>query len=242
MSAPTRNIGVHLVWERPWTILVVALVLRLAMLPLIEGELHDGVSRVLLARDWLAKPYLLTGTTTWPDLNYLAPAGLIAVTGELYWTTRLGFLFIALTNIPALQLLVSGTLGRRAATIAAWILALNPFHMLLSVSGALSEPAFISAALLALWCVLRFRDDPRCGWVVGAGILVGLATGFRFDGAIWGAILGLVLLIPLGGAVDRVPIRLRVRAFSLLAVLCAIYPVLLLLRWNALYIAAGLTR
>jgi hypothetical protein len=71
--------------------------------------------------------------------------------------------------------------------------------------------------------------------LVGCGTAVNLATLFRFDAVLWGPIAGLLLLVPPGRILPRLTNPAAWRAVALLALVCAIYPICLAIRWHQLH-------
>ena len=212
-----------------------AVLLRLAFLPFFEGGAHDGTHRTLVAWSWLQDPYLIVGQTVWPVLNYLFPAFAILITGEMFWSTSILYLLISVSNIWAIYLLAREALGERSAWVSAVLITINPYHIRCSIDGAMSETPYVTLVLLALYFAFRYRQSKRWRYLFSCGVAVNLATMFRFDAILWGAISGYIIFIPEGKFFPRV---LNPRAWgSLIALgaICAIFPLLLTIRWHQLY-------
>jgi len=216
-------------------LLLLSVVLRLAFLPFFEGEEGDWTHRTILAYEWLRHPSLIEGTTPWPILNYLIPAFAIKVSGELFWSVRVTYLLIALSNIYMLFLLVRELFDERSAVFAALLLAINPYHIRCSLNGAMSEPAYVSFVLLALLLAVRYRETWRVPYLLGAGLAINLATMFRFDAVLWGVIAGYLLLLAPGRILPEVTKRSGWSSVIILGLLCAVYPILVAVRWQQLY-------
>jgi hypothetical protein len=216
-------------------LLLLALLLRLVFLPYFEGDEGDWTHRTVLAYQWLQHPYLIEGTTPWPILNYLVPAVAIKLSGELFWSVRILYLLIALSNIYMLFLLVRELLDDRSAWLAAFLIAINPYHIRCSLNGAMSEPAYVSLVLLALFWAARYRQSSRVPYLLGAGLAINLATMFRFDAALWGAIAGFLLLVPSGRILPDFTRRSAWTSVIILGLVCAVYPIFLSVRWYQLY-------
>ena len=204
-------------------------------MPFFEGDDGDWTGRTIVAYQWLQHPSVLEGTTAWPILNYLIPAFAIKLSGELFWSVRILYLLIALTNIYLLFLLVRELLDERSAWFAALLLAVNPYHIRCSLNGAMSEPPYLSLVLLALLLAVRYRQTPRAPYLFGAGLAINLATMFRFDAVLWGAIAGYLMLVPRGRILPQLTKQSPWIAVIALGLLCAIYPIFLAVRWEQLY-------
>jgi hypothetical protein len=82
----------------------------------------------------------------------------------------------------AVGVLAVGTtylLGRRmygavAATVSSLVLALMPYHVVVS-RQVLLDGLIVPFATLALYCVVRYCDDAEGRWLVSAGAMMGLA-------------------------------------------------------------------
>ena len=223
-------------WTRPGVILVVALAIRLVALWLIEGEVNDGVVRIETAAHWIFESAPTFGRTVWPEGNYVLPGFALLVWREPYWSVRILFALLAVTNVWLVQRVATEAFDRRTGAVAGWILALMPAHLLLSANGATSEVPYISAIFAAIWAVMRYRHAPALRWAVLAGLAVALATTFRNDGVIWGLPLAaaFVLWPPHDASTVRLTPRtiLHLTAFGVCGLL---YVVAVFWQWSRLY-------
>jgi len=213
--------------------LVAAVVVRLLFMVTFEGYVLDQTTRVLDVAHWDHGRYPFFGTRLWPDGNYLLPAVALKLMKGLtpFWSTRWLYLLVALSNIPLLHWVVLRGLGPQAAKWSAWALALSPFHILLSLNGATSEPAYVSAALLGIVAVQSFTREPRIAPLVYAGLAVGLATMFRFDAVLWGPIFAYCAWC---GDDRFFPGRDQMRrwwVWPVVGIFASLYPALLVWRW-----------
>src|SRR5437762_1122642 len=180
----------------PWVtsllvILLVAAILRLAALVGFEGTIQDGVTRVATARAWIFEGIPTFGRTVWPEGNYLLPAAALLLWGDAYWSVRIMYAIVGLTNVWLVYLLGTAVYGRTAGVTAAWVVALMPFHILVSTDVAMSEEPYITFILLALLAIVRYTAKATPWFAAAAGLSVTLATTFRFDGVYWGIPLAL---------------------------------------------------
>src|SRR6266513_1174671 len=93
---------------------------------------------------------------------------------------------VGLTNVWLVYLLGTAVYGRTAGVTAAWVVALMPFHILVSTDVAMSEEPYITFILLALLAIVRYTAKPNPWLAAAAGLSLTLATTFRFDGVYWG--------------------------------------------------------
>jgi hypothetical protein len=222
-------------WTRPAVILAVAALLRLVMLFVLEGDMHDGITRVGYAGSWLFDGVPFFGRTVWPEGNYLLPALGLAIWNEPYWSPRILFALVALTNVW-LVMRVARAAGFDDTTraVAGWVVALMPFHLVLSANAAMSEAPYISCVLAAMWLTIRWRERPAFATAVAAGLVVSGATSFRFDGAVWGLPLAASFVLLRDGQRFKLDAR-TVRDLAGFGVAGLAFIVALYLQWRHLY-------
>ncbi len=173
-------------WAHPALILFVAAFVRLIALLFIEGEVNDGVTRIGTAARWFFAGVPTFGHTVWGEGNYVLPGLALLVWRDPYWSVRILYALLAVTNVWLALTVTRAAFDARAAAVTGWVVALMPFHLLMSANGATSEVPYISLILASVWAVMRYRRDPELRWAVIAGVLLALATTFRYDGVIWG--------------------------------------------------------
>src|SRR6266480_2461819 len=214
-------------------ILLVAAVLRLAALVGFEGTIQDGVSRVGIAKAWIFDAIPTFGRTLWPEGNYLLPAAALLVWEVPYWSVRVLYAIVGLTNVWLVYLLGAAIYGRIAGATAGWIVALMPFHIVVSTDVAMSETPYITFILLALLAIVRYTAKPNPWFAAAAGLSLTLATTFRFDGVYWGIPLALAIAFV---AFSRLTTPAAATRDLLLMSICGLlYPVALFAQWSFLY-------
>jgi hypothetical protein len=212
-------------------LLVIAVSFRLALLPFFEGYVLDQTSRTLSVAAWNDGPYPFLGTQIWPDGNYLL-AWLGLFLGEsLYWSSRWIGLLAALTNVPLIYLLTRREYGHFAGVLAGLAIALSPFHAVVSMNGPTSEPSYISAVLLGLVALQRFVATEQAKYLMFAGLAVGLATTFRFDGVLWGPLFALGASLTPSRTTTRMNLRRIATIWALIGIASSLYPALLVYSW-----------
>jgi 4-amino-4-deoxy-L-arabinose transferase-like glycosyltransferase len=180
-------------------------------------------------RDYDRHARTIAATGHYPESN-VAPAGgpsairppgypyflgaVYALTGDSVTAGRvaqalLGALAVVLTALIALELF-----GRRAALIAGGLAAIFP-PLVMDGMTLFTEPLFVVLVLAAVLAALRWRRDPRLGWVAAAGVATGLALLTRPNAI-------LVLLVLAIAVLDGPWRRLRSWRAPLLLVACAV--------------------
>lgn len=233
MPAAIGGLGDRLVRQSLWSAVIAALVLRAAALLWFEGDLNDGTTRIVTAAAWLAHNASVFGRTVWPEGNYLLPALGLAVWPDLYWCPRILYAIVCLAHVPLVFALGNAAIDRRAGLIAAWVVALMPYHVYVSTDGATSEGPYVALVLLALVLMVRYATSPSVRDAGLAGLSLTLATTFRFDGVIWGSALAASLVI--AGSRHRVGYPRLAGHLATFGLLGLAYPIAIWLRWSQLY-------
>jgi len=217
----------------PLVIVIVAFLLRLVELFVFEGSVLDGTGRVMDARDWLLHDKPIFGHTLWPDGNYLLPALALLIWDDMYWSVRILYAFVGVTNVWLVYLLGKAVYDRKAGAVAGWIVAFLPYHILVSSESAMSEGPYVSFILLALLAIVKYSAKPNPWLAAAAGVSLTLATLFRIDGVVWG--------IPLAISIALVALNRRtapshgLRDLLIFGVCGLLYPSALFVKWAMLY-------
>ncbi len=220
-------------WAVP---LAVGIVVRLVFVFINEIDGGDWVSRMLAARDLVDGRGFLWARTPWAEGNYLLAALPMVFGGDAYWSVRVAYAFVASLAIPIIYLIGRRVGGTSAGSVAAWILVFLPHHIYVSTNGAMTEGAFLVCLLGAVLLGSIWVERPhQSRWLAFSGLCVLGAELFRFDGVFVGASIGLLALLARDdrGLIVRRPRAMR--AIALFAAVALVYPVALLLSWQAIF-------
>lgn len=220
-------------WESPVTIVIIAALIRGALLLTYEGTIQDGTTRVGTTANWLFHGIGIFGRTPWPEGNYLLPAAAMLVWNEPYWSVRILYALVGVTNVWLIYLLGRTLYSRPAGAIAAWIVACMPFHAQQSVEVATSEIPYLSCIILSLLATVRYVRNPSPTLAIYGGLSLTLATSFRFDGVVWGIPLGVSIAV--AAFHHQLPPWRAARDLALFGVCSLAFPAALLARWMQLY-------
>jgi 4-amino-4-deoxy-L-arabinose transferase-like glycosyltransferase len=180
-------------------IVVLALVARLVVVgasahvaPRYDAADYDRVALSISAGDgYPPTTYAAAGTPSafrppaWP----YALAAAYKATGKHWIAGRALAALLGTVAVLLVALIARELWARRAALIAGAVAAVLPPLIALNAS-LLSEALFVPAMLGMIWALLRARRSAHAWrWLLGAGVLAGLAILTRSD--------GLVLLVPL---------------------------------------------
>lgn len=130
-------------------------------------------------------------------LQFLLTTGLLPSHGEGW--LRLPFAFVGIVTVPLLALVGEGLVGRRAALLAAAVLAVHPAHVLWSQSIG---SAGIACAVTVLGVGLCQWLPPRLRWLGLVSIAAGFATApwAGDDGALITGLRPALLAVAAAGA------------------------------------------
>jgi 4-amino-4-deoxy-L-arabinose transferase-like glycosyltransferase len=178
----------------PWAILLVALVVRVAVVVLTPGYTpfgdpadYDRIGRsVWFLGTYPPTTFAAPGTAAAlrpPAYPYLL-AGLYDVFG-IRWTIARGVgALLGVLSVGLLWAVVRRLGDERLARWAAGVAAVAPSLVWLN-GGLVAETLFVPAVLGAVLAALRARASERAAWwLLGAGALLGLAVLARSNGAI----------------------------------------------------------
>jgi hypothetical protein len=220
-------------WGWPF---LAGVVVRLLAVWANELDAGDWVTRTLRASDFVHHGIAIWARTPWPEGNYLLPAIPIAFGGDLYWSVRIFCALVAAAAIPLIYVAARQFGGRENGRIAAWILALLPFHIYISANGAMTEGPFLVFVLASVITAIRWSRQPaRLGWLIASAACVVGAEAFRYDGVFVGASIGFLALFvrdEQGAVIRRPKLLLAIVAFGIIAL---VYPIALFLSWKSLY-------
>ena len=235
-SEPTRAISARVErggWLPP---LLLGILLRLIFVRVNEMDGGDWVSRTMHAMRFARGLSPIWAQTPWPEGNYLLPAIPIALGGDPYWSVRVFCALFSALAIPIVFFLGQQLGGRRGGLLAAWTLAILPFHVYISANGAMTEGPFLVFVLGAMVSAIFWAEQPtRSRWLIASALCVVGAEAFRFDGVFVGASIGFVALFVKDeqGAVIRRPWILA--AIAAFAVIALTYPIALVISWKAMW-------
>jgi hypothetical protein len=215
------------------TIVLVGVALRLAALLCMEGDIQDGLTRIMTARAWLHAGTPFFGRTVWPEGNYWLPMLSLVVWPDPYWAPRVLYALVSAAAIYAVYKLAEAVFDRRAAVCAGWLLALMPYHIAVSANSATSEGPYVPLVLGALLAAVRYAQTPRMLFAVAAGVCVAAASTFRIDGVVWGAPLALAMIV--AQRQKRWPLGSSLRDLCAFGACGLAFLLALLLQWHRLY-------
>src|SRR5690242_21592741 len=92
-------------WQSPVVIVVAAALIRGALVFTYEGATGDGSTRVMTAANWLWQGVSFFGRTPWPGRNFLLPSAALLVWNEPYWSVRILYALVGVSNVWLIYLL-----------------------------------------------------------------------------------------------------------------------------------------
>jgi len=136
---------------------------------------------------------------------------------------------VALAAVPAILIIyfwMAPQFGTAAAAAAAALTALSP-NIVAHGSIATTDAAFLSAALLMLWALARYVEEPGWGRFAFLVVTGGLAFATKFSGVMLFAVAAIVCLF-----MDRPTQPLAMRLIRTVSLLVAMAAVGIALAWN----------
>ncbi|MDB4917578.1 MAG: hypothetical protein JWM95_5222 [Gemmatimonadetes bacterium] len=220
-------------WIAP---LLVGIVLRLLFVWKNEMDGGDWVSRTQTAVAFVRGNMSIWARTPWPEGNYLLPAIPLSLGGDPYWSVRAFCAAFSALAIPVLFVLGRQFGGRRGGLLAAWTLALLPFHIYISGNGPMTEGPFLLFVVAAIAAAIQWTEQPaKTQWLILSALGVAGAEAFRFDGVFVGASIG-VLALFVKDDQDFVIKRPRIlAAIAAFGVISLVYPIALVISWKAIW-------
>ncbi|MFL5311981.1 MAG: glycosyltransferase family 39 protein [Myxococcales bacterium] len=190
-----------------WLAVALAVAARAPALFLGMEHYGDGPVRVEIAERWAREPHLWRGFSEayqFGPLHLTLLGGTLDLWPERLWAPRVFSLLCGILGVWLLFRIASRLVGRDAAAVAAFGLALSPLHIQASTTAA-SEAPFLALLLGAIDLLLSDR-------LTLSALLLAAAGMVRYDG--W-------LYVPLfaGWLVLRRVALPRVASFCVLAVL-----------------------
>ncbi len=167
-------------WRDLGLVLALALTLRIALWWVLPREsLVSDEQEYLAATAWLAQGRGFSFYAEWPWLRppayllFLAPS--VRLFGLSLAPIRLTQIALSLLVPVLAYLLARAMFGRRVGLLAGLLTA---FWLPLAILPhlVLAENLFLPLLLAAMYCLARFQQEPRPGWSLAAGGLLGLAT------------------------------------------------------------------
>ena len=213
------------------TIVILSLIVKLGYILALGGGLGtfpaDGSDASFY--DQVARELLSSGTFgIAPNQPIIGtPPGQAYFLAALYAVSDSSIIFAKLAHVGLLTLVAVLTFltgqelaGRNVGFWAGALIAVDPAQAYLS-GTFLSEPLFTFLMVLGIYFLIRYRPHPRVAWLIGAGVLFGLAGLTRNEG--W--LFSIALLF--GSIVTRGWV-LSARA----AVVVALFTVAVILPWT----------
>ncbi len=157
-----------------------------------------------------------------PLLLQVLLGGLFSIVGISDLAARLFVtLFFGVGSVALTYLLACRLYGHRVGMVASIIMAVLPYHVLVSRQVLLDSPLTFFV-LLTMWFTARGTDDRSGRWMIWAALSAGLATATKETGVLLLAVIGAFVLT--SGAWRRLPSGRLAQGLALFAILVAPYP------------------
>ncbi|GGR98078.1 hypothetical protein GCM10010169_48330 [Micromonospora fulviviridis] len=142
-------------------------------------------------------------------------------TGEVDVAGRVVVAVLGVATVLAVHLLGARLYGRRVGLVAALLVAVMPYHVIVTRQVLLDGPMVLFATL-TLYCLVRFVQGQQVLWYVAAGGMLGLTMLTKETSIVLaGGVYAFLALTP----TVRRPVRLSLLAVAAMAAVFATHPV-----------------
>ncbi|MEU1837661.1 glycosyltransferase family 39 protein [Micromonospora chersina] len=141
--------------------------------------------------------------------------------GEVDVAGRAVVAVLGVSTVLAVHLLGARLYGRRVGLVAALLVAVMPYHVIVTRQVLLDGPMVLFATL-TLYCLVRFVQSQQAVWYVAAGGMLGLTMLTKETSIVLAG--GVYAFLALTPAVRR-PVRLSLLAVAATGVVFATHPV-----------------
>ncbi|WP_446214984.1 ArnT family glycosyltransferase [Micromonospora sp. IBHARD004] len=142
-------------------------------------------------------------------------------TGEVDVAGRVVVAVLGVATVLAVHLLGARLYGRRVGLVAALLIAVMPYHVVVTRQVLLDGPMVLFATL-TLYCLVRFVQGQQVLWYVAAGAMLGVTMLTKETSIVLAG--GVYAFLALTPAVRR-PVRMSLLALAPMAVVFATHPV-----------------
>ena len=142
-------------------------------------------------------------------------------TGEVDVAGRVVVAVLGVATVLAVHLLGARLYGRRVGLVAALLVAVMPYHVVVTRQVLLDGPMVLFATL-TLYCLVRFVQDQRMLWYVAAGAMLGLTMLTKETSVVLaGGVYAFLALTP----TVRRPVRMSLLALAAMVAVFLTHPV-----------------
>jgi 4-amino-4-deoxy-L-arabinose transferase-like glycosyltransferase len=164
-----------------------AFLIRMVLLPYAQVVDADAVTRVFIAKKWLSNPeFIYSGV--WPPLHHYMNAFVIWVTGN-HTLAPIVFncILSSLVAIP-IYFFTRREISIKGAWFAAILISISPI-LLRNSFHTLSGTPYVLLSTMALNLVSKFIREDKLKYAIYGGLVVTIATGFRYEAWLFFALL-----------------------------------------------------
>ncbi|WP_406044835.1 glycosyltransferase family 39 protein [Micromonospora sp. NBC_00898] len=142
-------------------------------------------------------------------------------TGEVDVAGRVVVAMLGVATVLAVHLLGARLYGRRVGLVAALLVAVMPYHVVVTRQVLLDGPMVLFATL-TLYCLVRFVQGQRMLWYVAAGAMLGLTMLTKETSVVLaGGVYAFLALTP----TVRRPVRMSLLALAAMVAVFLTHPV-----------------
>lgn len=140
----------------------------------------DDFGRTIVAAEWSKHPTWIWNGLWLPFHSYLL-GSILKIYWELLWMSRFVAIVFGLVSIVFMYLLAQQLFNNHIiGLVSAGLLSVNPLHVWLC-SVPLTEGISSTLVLIGIWAFIGYIIKAKMNYLLLAGLMFGLANGFRFE-------------------------------------------------------------
>ena len=168
-------------WRVALLLIVLALAIRLALLPLATLDTGDTAARIWLGWRWADDPFLMT-SGLWGPLHFYLIGTMLRFWPDPVWAPLAMHVAIgSLVPVIVCQWTLDLFGSRRSAIAAGLIFAFYPAAIAVSLGARAETPFMFFMGLGLIGLVRAWRPDGRYSQALLAGLAVTLASMLRYE-------------------------------------------------------------
>ncbi len=166
-------------------------ILKLSLLPFVHAVDADGITRVLMAKQWTENPSVIKAGN-WPPLYFYLMGMALKIYNNQFYAPIVVTIFLSIGTLFPLYFLMRRLLNESTALLMCIVFSLSPIVFRVSLL-ALSETPSIFFIILAANVVAKGLMEKSNRQILFAGLLMSIAGGFRYESWIISPFVALII-------------------------------------------------
>jgi 4-amino-4-deoxy-L-arabinose transferase-like glycosyltransferase len=171
---------------------IAVLLIKLVLLPFAQTVDSDAVSRVHLSMDWLQNPRWID-TSVWAPFHFYLNGFFLGIWNDTVLAPKVLNIVISCLSLLPLYYFTRREFNEKGALIVAIFFAISPI-LFRNNFMALSETPYLLFLLLAMNLISKSIREDKWQWMLVAGLMITIASGFRYEAWLLMFFMGALLL------------------------------------------------